>query len=165
MPSLAVLHQTLTGQLRRVRQQVAGVAVPGYNHSVDETVGAPGRQEGSTPTPASFLRSLTQVLLRCAEWGAQNWPSSEPLTSQPCKGLTGSEARPVPRFGRGHCSPLRPDPFLLLGPGPLSLTPSLIPGSGPHHPAQDIPESGKPGLHWPGEKRRGSRSISSPRRQ
>ena len=87
MPSLAVLHQTLTGQLRRVRQQVAGVAVPGYNHSVDETVGAPGRQEGSTPTPASFLRSLTQVPLRCAEWGVQNWPSSEPLTSQPCKGL------------------------------------------------------------------------------
>ena len=56
MPSLAVFHQMLTGQLRRVRQQVADVAVPGYNHSVDETVGAPGRQEGSTPHPSFILK-------------------------------------------------------------------------------------------------------------
>ena len=87
MPSLAVLHQTLTGQLRRVRQQVADVAVPGYNHGVDELWGLLVDKRGAPLTPASFLRSLTQVPLRCAEWGAQNWPSSEPLTSQPCKGL------------------------------------------------------------------------------
>ena len=59
--------------------------VPGYNHGVDETVGAPAREEGSPP--ASFSRSLSQVPLRCADWGAQSWASSEPVTSQPCEGL------------------------------------------------------------------------------
>lgn len=109
----------------------------------------PCRGEGTAPLPPHLTAGL-QV----------TFPSGPASPSLP-----GSEARPVPRFGRGQCSPPPPGPFLLLGPGPLSLTPSLIPGSGPYHPAQDIPESGKPGLHWPGEKRRGPGSISSPRGQ
>ena len=50
MPCLAVLHQTPQGSYGMSGSRLLMLQVPGYSHSVDETVGAPAREEGSPPS-------------------------------------------------------------------------------------------------------------------